>query len=254
MDGEKSQEEKLHFNQKLEKRLRGESVSPGNEIEKKIFLLVAAIETVYPREKFESVYDYLLIIYDAQAKSLQQQEQSRKIEERLLEISVYKGGASIYADEAMMEGNVNPADIPFLTAFGCFLQLADDLQDLEEDRDNGHQTYVTLQADRGKLDGLAEQLLKFLVYIFKNHFTGMPEIRNIMLDNCVQLIIMTVFQKREYFTEEFLQKISKWSLLPAEFCINMEAENQRIQNEFRNLGMNPMEILDSWCMAEDSRK
>lgn len=244
LDGEKSLEEKLQFNCKLEKRLKGEGVLAEKELEEKIFSMVAAIEKVYPRENFETVYDYLLIIQDAQVKSLQQYKHSPKTERELLRISVYKGGASIYADQALINGNVKPADIPFLTAFGCFLQLADDLQDLEEDRESGHQTYMTLKAGKGKLDQPAEQLLKFLLYIFQNYWTGVAEIRTFMLDNCVQLILMTVFQKQEYFTAEFINRISEWSVLPVQYCANMETENKKMQEEFQSWDIDFMEILD----------
>lgn len=247
VDGDKTAEEKMAFNSRLEQRLKGECVRPKDGLEEKVFSMLEAVEKVYSREHFKELYDFLLIIYDAQLGSLKQHGKAAKTEGELLRHSVYKGGASIYVDQCLIHGKLKQKEILFLTAFGFYLQLADDFQDIEEDKSNGHQTYMTLCADKGRLDEAVGRLLGFVAYIFENYWGGVTEMKKFMLDNCIQLITMTVFQNQQYFTESFVEQISEWAVLPAAFCAGMQRENQSFQKELQESLENPMEMLDVWC-------
>lgn len=249
LDGDKTGREKAAFNFRLEQKLKGLETKAGEELEEKVFSMVEAIESVYPRKIFGGLYDFLLMIYDAQIKSLQQQGKTEKTAEELLIMSAYKGGASIYVDQCMIDGYLKQKDILFLTGFGLFLQLADDLQDVEEDAVNGHQTLMTLSAEEGTLDEVVGRLLSFLKYVFENYWTGEETYKGFVLDNSVQLIIMSVFQQGKYFSEDFIKQISEWSVLPGSFFAWMAEENTKNSENMQDSPMNVMDILDVWSQA-----
>ncbi len=249
LDGDKTGREKAAFNFRLEQKLKGLETKAGEELEEKVFSMVEAIESVYPRKIFGGLYDFLLMIYDAQIKSLQQQGKTEKTAEELLIMSAYKGGASIYVDQCMIDGYLKLKDILFLTGFGLFLQLADDLQDVEEDAVNGHQTLMTLSAEEGTLDEVVGRLLSFLKYVFENYWTGEETYKGFVLDNSVQLIIMSVFQQGKYFSEDFIKQISEWSVLPGSFFAWMAEENTKNSENMQDSPMNVMDILDVWSQA-----
>ena len=58
---------------------------------------------------------------------------------------------------------------------------------------------MTLSAGAGFLDEIVGRLLSFLKYVFENYWNGEEPYKGFVLDNCVQLVIMTVFQKEQYF-------------------------------------------------------
>ena len=105
----------------LVRKLLGEDVKAQDRLEEKVCGLIDVIEQVYPRKDFEELYDFLMIIYDAQLGSLGQHGAKKLGEEELLRVSVYKGGASIYVDQCLVNGHMNRQDIYFLTGFGLSL-------------------------------------------------------------------------------------------------------------------------------------
>lgn len=244
MDSEKTISEKMAFNDRLENRLTGAAVLPADKLEKNVFSMIEAIELTYPREHFGTLYDFLLIIYDAQVKSLLQQEQETMTEKELIRKSVYKGGASVYVDQCLMDGCLKGEDMPFLTAFGFFLQLADDLLDIEEDDKNGHQTYMTRCAQENKMEEAVGRLLGFLAAAVEGFWTGEPEIKGFVLENCLQLVLMAVLQNPKYFSSGFTGQLLEWSVLPSEFCKQMPEESKKLMEGFRG---GPMEMLDAFC-------
>ena len=249
LDGDKTRQEKAAFNRRLEQKLNGFKTEAEDDLEQKVFHMVDSVEDIYPRKIFSGLYDFLLTIYDAQIKSMEQQGKTEKTAQELLQMSAYKGGASIYVDQCLIDGYLKEKDILFLTGFGLFLQLADDLQDVDEDAENGHQTLMTLSAGAGFLDEIVGRLLSFLKYVFENYWSGEEAYKGFVLDNSVQLVIMTVFQKKQYFSEAFKRNIEEWSVLPAGFFAWMDAENAKNRENMQHSPVNMMEILDVWCQV-----
>ena len=247
LDGDYSPAQKKRFNDMLVRKLLGEEVQVQDELEKKVCGLIDVIEEVYPRKDFEDLYDFLMIIYDAQLGSLSQHEANKLGEEELLRVSVYKGGASIYVDQCLINGRMDRRDIYFLTGFGFFLQLADDLQDVQEDLENGHQTYMTKLAENEKLAEAAGRLLGFAARLFADDWRGSGDVREFMFDNCVQLVCTAVLQKPRYYTKAFVEEIEQLAVLPAEFLKQMENEGNEMAGEWARESMDPMKMLDVWA-------
>lgn len=155
--------EKKAFNSRFQKWLLGEKAQPSNEREERLYQLVAMVEDEFERRKFPKVYESLLAIHAAQEKSLSQQsEQKHPSEEEILAISIEKGGASVLADAFLVRGEVYPEEAQYLFDYGVFLQLIDDLQDVEEDLAAAHLTIFTQQEQKEPLDFLTNRLKNFI--------------------------------------------------------------------------------------------
>jgi hypothetical protein len=143
---------KAAFCVRLGERLRGRAVDPVGRREDRIFQLVAMIEGQYPRARFPGVFDSLLAIHDAQAQSVALLDRSARLPLRtIVEIGVAKGGTSVLADGYLVAGALTPAQAECLFGLGVFLQLRDDLEDVEDDGASGLATVFSC-APGGRLD------------------------------------------------------------------------------------------------------
>jgi hypothetical protein len=125
---------KLAFSQRLAARLRGRDVEPGDSREARIFELVAMIEGQYPRARFPDAFASLLAIHHAQERSISLLARETPLPRRtIVEIGVEKGGTSVLADGYLVAGALTPAQAECIFGLGVFLQLRDDLEDVEDD-------------------------------------------------------------------------------------------------------------------------
>ena len=133
--------DKLIFSNNFYQRLNGKDPEPNNPTEKIIFSLVAMIEAEYPRSAYPEVYDSLIAIHEAQTHSMKLIYSGSSLSEaETLEICMAKGGASVLADGYLVAGKLTKNQEYFLFGYGAYLQLLDDIQDVEEDRAAGLQT------------------------------------------------------------------------------------------------------------------
>jgi hypothetical protein len=150
---------KLGFGQRLGRRLRGMSVDPVGECEARIFELVAMIESQFPRAQSTPLFDSLLAIHDAQMKSLALLSVSPAPDPRMLvRIAVEKGGTSVLADGYLVAGTLTSAQAECIFGLGVFLQLRDDLEDVEDDAAHGVRTVFSSRT-HGQLDEPATRAL-----------------------------------------------------------------------------------------------
>lgn len=162
-DARTGEEAKLSFVGRLRSWLEGRAEPAVSPREEKLRSLVRLIEGRFPRSAYPGVYQSLLTIYNAQVRSLlQQREGAEPPEERILSISLEKGGTSVLADGYLVAGALGPRDEEFCFGFGTFLQLADDLQDIAEDSGCGHSTLFSRDAARAPLDATAVRLESYL--------------------------------------------------------------------------------------------
>jgi len=133
--------EKLVFSERFRERLSGVYLEPQNKTENAIFRLVGMIEGEYSRIDFPEVYESLLGIHKAQTDSMKLLQQENFITEaEILKICLAKGGASVLADGYLVAGKLTEAQRYFMFGYGAYLQLLDDIQDLEEDHKAGLMT------------------------------------------------------------------------------------------------------------------
>jgi hypothetical protein len=157
--------EKLVFSERFRDRLSGVKLEPQNKTENAIFRLVAMIEGEYSRNDFPEVFESLLGIHDAQTNSLKLLQQKHLIgETEILKICLAKGGASVLADGYLVAGKLTAEQKYFLYGYGAYLQLLDDIQDLEEDHAAGLSTVFSGNVFQAPLD---ERLNK--TYWFGEH-------------------------------------------------------------------------------------
>jgi len=160
-----SEFEKLVFSERFRSRLSGVNLEPQNKTENAIFRLVGMIEGEYSRIDFPEIYESLLGIHEAQTNSMKLLQHKNLITEtEILKICLAKGGASVLADGYLVAGKLTEAQKYFMFGYGAYLQLLDDIQDLEEDHQAGLMTVFSESAFQIPLD---EKLNK--AYWFGEH-------------------------------------------------------------------------------------
>lgn len=136
---------KNSYNDLIRRTLSGEDICPENAYEEKTKQLLRLVLNYYSHDshKQKSAADLLLLMLKAQEKSILQIHRlgTRKLPgEEILRISVWKGGLSVFLDYMFSidfdTDSVTEEERYFYLCFGLILQLADDLQDAEEDKKN----------------------------------------------------------------------------------------------------------------------
>lgn len=207
--------EKKDFNHNLKKKLKGEVIESKNEYEKLVYNLVEYIEKTFERNKYNKLYEALLLIHEGQIKSLNQQEYiSVPYENNILEISIEKGGSSVLVDGFLTKGKLNKDEISFCIFYGFLLQLADDLQDVKIDIANNHTTIMSQLASRYKLDTIANKLINFTLTVLNDStcFKGrnIMELKELIKINCIMLILFSVILSKEFFSIEYIKSIEEY--------------------------------------------
>jgi len=145
--------EKMIFSNRFRERLAGDHLKPANKTEHAVFHLVGMIESEYPRFDFPEVYESLLGIHEAQTNSMRLVQQNSALpENETLKICIAKGGASVLADGFLVAGKLTEAQRFFLFGYGAYLQLLDDIQDVDEDYQAGLMTVFSKSVFQTPLD------------------------------------------------------------------------------------------------------
>jgi hypothetical protein len=199
---------KLAFQGRFARRLAGESVRPENAHERTIYDLVRMVEGQYERSRYPAVYESLLGIHHAQGKSLDLlRQEASPYEVDVLGVSIAKGGASVLADGYLVCGELDPAQAEFAYGWGAFLQLMDDLQDVEQDRRNGRLTIFSQTARCWPLDALTERLLCFGQRVLERldcfDAPGMEPLKELIHRSAVLLIIDAVGQAGRLYSKDY---------------------------------------------------
>lgn len=155
-------ETKRSFNLRFQRCLQGETVTPANPHEAVIKELIAMIEQQYDRQRFPQVWESLLAIHAAQVLSLSLVAPGASpYELDVLGISFIKGGTSVLADGYLVAGALSPQQANLCFSYGCFTQLMDDLEDLEDDRRKGQMTVFTQTLPHWRLDTITNRMIHF---------------------------------------------------------------------------------------------
>jgi hypothetical protein len=205
---------KRDFSERFEKRLLGEIVIADNSIEECIFKLVGMIESQYPRQTYPQVYEALISIHNAQEKSLLQQKgRTSPYEKDIAGISFEKGGTSVLADGFLINPMLRREQEDFMFGYGVFLQLADDLQDINEDYQNGHMTIFSQLANRWPLDVLTNRLFHFIYSILysDNHFTtqSLKDLKKLIEISCNFLIFEAIAKNKNLYSRKYINEIQQ---------------------------------------------
>ncbi len=208
-----SAERKRAFNVRFAWRLAGLEPRPGDGREAAVFALVGRVEHELPRAAYPRVYESLLAIHGAQSRSLEQQSDARLSDGELLSISFAKGGSSVLSDLHLVADEPSEDQERFAFRYGVFLQLLDDLQDVEDDRAVSHETLFTRAARRGLLDDPVAQLARFIDRVLESvrGTTSCADGLDLVRRNCLALLVGSVAQQPRLYSRHFLRRLaSQW--------------------------------------------
>lgn len=233
----------LSFNKKMEiskrfhKRLGGGDIKPNNAYEDKIFSFVEYIEKQYKREEYEEVFQSLLIIHEAQVRSLIQQQGVCPFEKDVLSISFHKGGASVLADGYLAAGKLSENEIRFLLGYGIMLQLGDDIQDIKSDKLSQSATMFSLLAGNWGLEGVTNKLFRFInnivhIDLESISFENKEEIKNFIEENCNLLVLIAIFKNKKYYTRNYMKSIEVYLPFRPKFLKTM---SKKIRKQCKGL-------------------
>jgi hypothetical protein len=211
-----SPEAKLRFSARFRLRLAGDELRPGNARENAIWQLVGLIEGQWPRNGYPDVYECLLAIHQAQERSLQQQRIASLSDTDILRLSFAKGGASVLADAFLATGTLSEMEVHFAFGWGVLLQLGDDLQDLEADRERGFHTLFSRAAGQGPLDELTTRTLNFASRVTKS-MDALPNaaehLKELLQRNSISLLIAAAGEGSGLYSEPYLRELERYSPL-----------------------------------------
>ena len=232
-----SQEEKMGFSVRFGRRLGGEDVVPANRHEQEIWRLVAMIEDEHPRAVCATVYASLLEIHRAQQESVRfQMRGSGRVAAGIMRVSFDKGGASVLADARLASPTLSPQAERFAYFWGVFLQLADDLQDLQEDLGGGSLTLFTDAVGHEPLDALTAKTLHFGAEVMRlmdglphAHANGGSEdwsgpLKDLIRTSCRTVVIRSVGELDEFYSPEYVSALEAYS--PCRFAFLRERRKQ----------------------------
>jgi hypothetical protein len=193
---------KKAFNQRFQRRLQGESITAANRHEEIISELVGMIEGQWQRSRYPLVYESLLAIHAAQARSLRLVAPGASpYELDVLGISFEKGGTSVLADGYLAAGELTSSQQRYLFGYGAFTQLMDDLEDLEADRAEGRMTIFSQSAAGWKLDSLTHQLIHFGRNVFTDldafDTSAVPALRSLAA-RCLDPILLDLANQSSF--------------------------------------------------------
>ena len=209
-------QEKERYNRMIALKLQNEAVTPGNSLEEKTCCLLDMILKYYEGKKQKRIAETLLQLLEAQKQSICQQ-QTDITEEKILEISIWKGGTSVLADYLFSTSDWLEDEEQFYLKFGFILQLVDDLQDIKEDRECGSHTVMTKAEEQKKLERYVNQLLWFSWNMIREFQPKNPTIKGFVLKNCVLIILLAAAMNQQFFTIKYLKALDPYLPFSLEF-------------------------------------
>lgn len=206
--------DKLIFSNNFYLRLAGQDPAPNNAAEKTIFSLVSMIEDEYPRSSYPEVYQSLLAIHDAQTRSMQLLHSGTELSEtEIIQICIAKGGASVLADGYLVAGKLSKDQEYFLFGYGAYLQLLDDIQDVEEDQAAGLNTIFSksnelLDFKLNKTYWFGERVMRSLPLFGGQH---LDVFRSLMRKSMDLFIIEAIAQNPDFYSKCYVSEMEDHS-------------------------------------------
>ncbi len=209
-------ESKIDFSRRFQNRIKGKKAMPENSDEKNIFDLISIIEDQYERSSYPKVYESLLAIHNGQTKSIRLLDTSGSLTETdVLKICIEKGGASVLADGYLVSSSLTQSQERFLFGFGAYLQLVDDIQDVNKDSRAGLLTPFSQVCRQTSLDKLTNRTFNFGKRIMGNTdcFKGSNRdcLKSLIEKSTRILLIESIGLNNEFYSRPYLKKIEEYS-------------------------------------------
>jgi hypothetical protein len=146
----------------------------------------------------------------------------------VLRLSFAKGGSSVLADAYLAAGSLNAAEAQFAFAWGVALQLADDLQDVQEDSRAGVLTLFSSAAAAEPLDDLTSRTMQ-LARTVAERMPRLPGPRYQALEDLIRkssssLLIRAAGEAGEFHTAGYLSALEAHSPFRFDFLNRQRRE------------------------------
>ncbi|SHH69937.1 hypothetical protein SAMN02745196_01091 [Clostridium collagenovorans DSM 3089] len=229
---------KTKINERLYKKLKGEEISSNNIYEDKLFSLVDNIESQYSREAFEEVFESLVLIHEAQVRSLIQQENIIPFQNDIISISFSKGGTSVLADGYLVAGELSENAIRFLLGYGVVLQLGDDIQDIKSDKLSNSNTIFSILAGKYNLEALTNKLFRFIDNLVSIDLQSMDfEKKELMTkfirENSFLLVLYSVCRSKTYFERRYIKELERYLPVRVKFLKMVDKKIKKQSKRFK---------------------
>lgn len=212
--------EKQEFSVKFNYRLHGENPQPKNHTESQLFQLVGMFENQFNRNDFPEVYDSLYAIQKGQTDSLKLLNKSGLTNAEIRRICFEKGGTSVLADGYLVAGKLSQKQEQALIGYGIYLQLLDDIQDINEDI-YAHTNTMCTAFKPSELGEFVNRTIHFGRTALEEMkcFTA-PNVNvflNLMNRSIETMIIESIGLNNSGFTENYLVEMENFSPLHFDF-------------------------------------
>jgi len=228
-DPEISGAEKAIFSRRFNRRLHGEKVMPASFTETQLYKLVAMFEEEFPRESFPKVFESLYAIQKGQTDSLQLDVNKGLDDAAILRICFEKGGASVLADGYLVAGELSRQQEQALFGYGVYLQLLDDIQDVNEDVQAFTRTLFSC-LPKQDFGNLVNQTIHFgratlaeLSCFAGAQNEGFIELMNRSIEN---MIIESVGVNHSRYTAQYVDELEQFSPLHFDFIRQKRAQSK----------------------------
>ena len=230
---------KLSFSDRFGRRLAGEPVAAANDREETIWRLVALIESEYSRAEYPAVFASLLAIHDAQEASLRLLRRGGPTADvDVLRLSFAKGGSSVLADAYLAAGSVTEHHARFAFDWGVLLQLADDLQDVDRDRERGLLTLFSQASEHGPLDETTNRTLQFAQQVMAQLGAfpdGPAALKELILSSSFSMLIRSAGEAGHLYSGPYLALLERRSPFRFAFWRERRAQLARRGNVLKKL-------------------
>jgi hypothetical protein len=208
--------EKMLFSNRFRDRLSGHQLESVNKTEDIVFQLVGMIEAEYSRIDFPEIYESLLGIHEAQTNSMKLIKQKYSLSENeTLKICLTKGGASVLADGYLVAGRLTKEQRFFLFGYGAYLQLLDDIQDVDEDFQAGLMTVFSRSAFQTPLDEMLNKTYWFGEEVMKSidQFDGqhLDLFKSLMRKSMDLFIAEAIAQNPQAYSLQYVSEFETYS-------------------------------------------
>jgi hypothetical protein len=225
--------EKLEFSERFNRRLHGENVVAATFTESQLFKLVGMFEQQYNRHEFPDVYKGLFAIQKAQTDSMKLLKSGDLPAAQIQQICFEKGGASVLADGFLVAGNLTREQQQALFGYGVYLQMLDDIQDANEDREATTKTMCSYIEGR-KMDEFVNRTIHFgrvaLDELKCFEETDNKVFLSLMSKSIETMAIESVGVNSSLFSDEFSSEIEKYS--PLHFAFIRQKKSQSKSQRF----------------------
>ena len=131
------------------------------------------------------------------------------------------------ADAYLAAGSLTGGEATFAFAWGVLLQLADDLDDLQSDRNHGFVNPFLQAAKREPLDGLTNRTFNFgqsVMKLMDKLPNGSEPFKQLLRRNSTSLLIRAAAHSGELYTQKYLAELETYS--PLRFPFLKERQQQ----------------------------